>query len=273
MSIQNISFIIPAYNSSNTIKEAIDSILNQNFSKGDEIIIVNDGSIDQTKKILNKLKKMNKYHNNLIIINHDKNYGGGKARNTAVKNSKNDLIFCLDADNILLPKTIKPLKNKLFKEKTDIAAFEKIDFFLIKKFFKIFKYKKITHQWKFKFNKNYKLKDYFNNKINPGSSGNYLFTKQSWQKTGGYPEDSGALDTWGFGFRQMAHNCRLCLLRNYSYLHRYGYKSYWIRDSQNKNLSKEAFKFVRPYLNLIDDKTKNHIKKNPETWFNDYYKI
>ena len=51
----NISFIIPAYNCSLTLEEAVCSIYNGNFEHGDEIIICNDGSTDDTADILRVL--------------------------------------------------------------------------------------------------------------------------------------------------------------------------------------------------------------------------
>ena len=50
----NISFIMPAYNCADTIEESVDSIFNGNFTDGDELIIVNDGSTDNTEKVLDK---------------------------------------------------------------------------------------------------------------------------------------------------------------------------------------------------------------------------
>ena len=47
-----ISFIIPSYNSANTIRRAIDSILNQNTDLEYEIIVVDDGSTDNTEQVL-----------------------------------------------------------------------------------------------------------------------------------------------------------------------------------------------------------------------------
>lgn len=90
MKNNNISYIIPAFNCEKTILEAVNSIYKKNFIDGDELIIVNDGSTDNTKKILEKIKKT---HDSVKIFTHLKNKGGGSARNTAVNNSKNNLIF------------------------------------------------------------------------------------------------------------------------------------------------------------------------------------
>ena len=51
----NISFVIPAYNASTTLAEAVDSIFNGNFEDGDEVIIVNDASSDNTGAIAERL--------------------------------------------------------------------------------------------------------------------------------------------------------------------------------------------------------------------------
>ncbi len=89
----NISFFIPAYNCAGTIEESVNSIIHGNFTEGDEIVIVDDGSSDNTWKVLNSLK--NKY-SNIKLFQHKNNMGGAVARNTAIKNCKNELLFCLD---------------------------------------------------------------------------------------------------------------------------------------------------------------------------------
>ena len=53
----NISFVIPAYNCQHTLAEAVDSIYNGNFTKGDEVIIVDDASTDETLKEARSLQK------------------------------------------------------------------------------------------------------------------------------------------------------------------------------------------------------------------------
>ena len=54
----NISVIIPMYNSKNTIKSAIESLLNQTYIEPIEIIVVNDGSIDGCEKIVEEINLM-----------------------------------------------------------------------------------------------------------------------------------------------------------------------------------------------------------------------
>ena len=92
-----LSIITPTYNRSRELQRAYKSLLDQT-SKSFEWIIIDDGSIDDTKKIVEKLKKENK-----IDINYISKENGGKpsAYNTGVIHSKNDLLLCLDSDDIL----------------------------------------------------------------------------------------------------------------------------------------------------------------------------
>ena len=68
----NISVIIPMYNSKNTIKSAIESLLNQTYIEPIEIIVVNDGSIDGCEKIVEEMiinNQTNWFPNMIIKIN------------------------------------------------------------------------------------------------------------------------------------------------------------------------------------------------------------
>lgn len=254
----NISFIMPAYNCELTVSESVKSIMNGNFTSEDELIIVNDGSIDGTQQVLTNLQKQFPV---IKIITHKKNKGGGNARNTGVKNALNEIIFCLDSDNVLQPNSIPKLKNYLIEKNADIVAFKELHYFIQNK-------KRITHKWVFK-DEIYLadcLKDY---KI-PCSSGNYMYTKKSWKRAGGYPEFSGALDAWGFGFRQLATHSKMITMSNSHYYHRYGYNSYWIRESKKNNISLLALKILKPYFKLICSEDIKYItsEQGKRKWFN-----
>ena len=85
-----ISVIIPTYNRANFIVKAIESIMNQTV-KVNEIIVIDDGSTDNTQELL-------KDYN--IIYKYQKNSGVSKARNLGIKLSKNEWITFLDSDDI-----------------------------------------------------------------------------------------------------------------------------------------------------------------------------
>lgn len=90
-----ISVIIPAYNEEKFIRRTVMSALNNDYNNK-EIIVINDGSNDQT---LNILKNIKNYYNNLILID-QKNSGKSVAINNGVQNYSNgELITVLDADS------------------------------------------------------------------------------------------------------------------------------------------------------------------------------
>lgn len=97
-----ISVIIPMYNSKDTIVSTLDSIKNQTYLNNIlEIIIVNDGSTDNSLEIVNAYQNENK---NLPIIVIDKKNGGvSSARNIGMKSAKGNWIALLDSDDEWLP--------------------------------------------------------------------------------------------------------------------------------------------------------------------------
>ena len=105
----NISVVIPTYNRANHILNAIKSVQNQTY-KIDEIIIVDDGSTDNTKELLN---------NQDIKYIYQENHGVSSARNIGIKNCKNDWIAFLDSDDIWIDNKIE-LQVNSHKKNPDI---------------------------------------------------------------------------------------------------------------------------------------------------------
>lgn len=106
-----VSVIIPTYKSSDTLKRAIDSVLNQDYENV-EIIIVDDNdpsSVDREKTEL----LMKEFIDNKIVkyIQHEKNMNGAAARNTGFKYSKGEYICFLDDDDIFMPDKIRIQKD------------------------------------------------------------------------------------------------------------------------------------------------------------------
>lgn len=107
-----VSIVVPCYNAEKFIEKTINSILNQSY-KNYEIIVVDDGSTDDSIKILKNLntKKIN-------IIN-QKNSGVSVARNTGMHKSKGEFIIFFDADDIMSYDFLEKRIQK-FKIRTDI---------------------------------------------------------------------------------------------------------------------------------------------------------
>ncbi|TGO03180.1 hypothetical protein PN36_11510 [Candidatus Thiomargarita nelsonii] len=97
-----ITVVMPAYNAEKYIAEAIESILNQTFQDF-EFIIVNDGSTDNTLKIIDQYAAQDR-RIRLVQTDH---VGGGAARNAGVKVAKSDWIAMMDADDISLPQRLE----------------------------------------------------------------------------------------------------------------------------------------------------------------------
>lgn len=88
-----ISVIMPTYNRKNIIQKAITSVLNQSYTNF-ELIIIDDGSDDETYNLLKSLKD-----ERICILHHEKNKGCSYSRNIGLKNAKGDIIMYLDSDN------------------------------------------------------------------------------------------------------------------------------------------------------------------------------
>jgi putative glycosyltransferase len=117
-----LTVIIPAYNAEMTIESCIQSLLVQTY-KAKEIIVVDDGSKDDTLHILTKLAESNK----TIKIIHQKNKGVSAARNTALNNvsSETTHICFVDADDIVKPDFLSFFAENIEKGKLIIQGFIK----------------------------------------------------------------------------------------------------------------------------------------------------
>jgi len=105
------SIIVPTYNRKERLKECVLALLNQNF-KDYEIIVVDDGSSDGTKDMINGLQKE---HNNLRYLR-QKNKGPGIARNYGVSEAEGNIIALTDDDCIADSNWLKEIVNS-FKDK------------------------------------------------------------------------------------------------------------------------------------------------------------
>ncbi|WP_318443288.1 glycosyltransferase family 2 protein [Photobacterium leiognathi] len=113
----SISVIIPTFNSSNTIIDAIVSIINQTYKGYIEIIVVDDFS-DDFECLTNKLSKVNFPVNIKLVIKRNlSNKGGGYSRNIGIKESECKYITFLDSDDVWLP---SKLDTQIFNYKYGI---------------------------------------------------------------------------------------------------------------------------------------------------------
>ncbi len=102
-----VSVIIPTYNRKHYITKALDSVFEQTY-KNFEILVVDDGSTDNTREYLQK-------YGTRIQYLYQQNHGISHARNTGIRNSQGDYIALLDSDDYWLPEKLERQIN-LFQE-------------------------------------------------------------------------------------------------------------------------------------------------------------
>lgn len=114
-----LSIIIPAYNEEKTIKVVLDRLSIVDFGIDYEVIIVDDGSTDDTKVILQALNKQEK--NNYKIIFQGRNCGKGAALLRGFSEADGDIIAIQDADLEYDPHDLPKLIEPIFLGKTEIV--------------------------------------------------------------------------------------------------------------------------------------------------------
>ncbi len=111
-----ISVILPTYNRAHTVSKAVQSVLNQTYQKW-ELIIVDDGSTDNTKNVVFSVKdKRMRYL-------YKENGGPAHARNYGIEHAKGKWIMYLDSDDTLLPNCIDVMMMYASKNPLTIFAF------------------------------------------------------------------------------------------------------------------------------------------------------
>lgn len=113
-----VSIVLPTYNSEATVEKAIKSIIKQDYSNW-ELVIVDDGSQDNTYNLCKELSEEDKR----IFIYRQSNKGPASARNLALKKITGDLLMFIDADDTLVCGAIKKLVSYFNDNKLDLCIF------------------------------------------------------------------------------------------------------------------------------------------------------
>ena len=126
-----ISIIIPVYNQAKKIKQCLGSIKNQSYDNY-EIVVVNDGSVDDFNKIMQSQAEV--FGHKLSVIEQE-NKGAPSARNKGFRKSKGEYIFFCDADAILKPQALEIMLQTL--KNNPQASYAYSSFLWGKKLFKL----------------------------------------------------------------------------------------------------------------------------------------
>lgn len=118
-----ISIILSVYNGEAFLQQCLDSILVQTY-KNFELIIINDGSIDNSHEII--CKNYSKFFGLTYIM--QENRGLAYCRNKGIALAKGDYITFIDADDLIAPNMLEVLYHYTLKYKTDVVYAELISF-------------------------------------------------------------------------------------------------------------------------------------------------
>ncbi len=103
----DVSIIMPAYNTEKFLTRSLYSCINQDFKGNIEVVLVNDGSTDNTLNLARSLKKELDGQNFRIHIYTQENKGVASACNIGIEESTSDVLLFLDSDDLYVPRTVR----------------------------------------------------------------------------------------------------------------------------------------------------------------------
>ena len=124
-----ISVVMPAYNAERFIDASLTSLLGQKglIEVGCEIILVNDGSRDQTATRLAAWEKTNKRKEQLRVIEQD-NQGVAKAVNRGLEQARGKYVVLVDADDLLAQRALAQLHDQIKKTSSALVVGQHLGF-------------------------------------------------------------------------------------------------------------------------------------------------
>ena len=241
-----ISIIVPVYNVEKYLKRCIESITNQTY-KNIEIILVDDGSTDNSSKICDEYKNKDKR----IKVIHKTNGGISSARNRGLDIAKGDYIGFVDSDDYISPNMYEILYKELINNKVDISSCDSI----------IFKdndiqFKKIESYKKYIMNKLEAIETLIrnNNNVNP-SAWNKLYKKKLFKNVR-YPE--------GYVYEDIL-TTYLVIEKSNKLIHiKYPLYAYNNRSESIIHNKKNKIKTIYDQLEMIEQRSNLIINKYPK---------
>jgi len=112
------SIVMPIYNAEKYMEKAINSVLMQNYSDF-ELILVDDGSTDESGKIADKFSEKD----SRVVVLHQKNFGPATARNNGILNVEGEYLLFIDADDEFEQCAFKSIYENMKKEPVDFLCF------------------------------------------------------------------------------------------------------------------------------------------------------
>lgn len=243
-----LSFLIPAYNSEDVLDEAVASALDQTLDVDTEVIIVDDGSTDSTAQCLRAWET--RVPDRVRLGFHEHNRGGAAARNTAARLATGDLLYMLDADNVLSEGCIASQLALMRETGLDAISVGQLYYFEDST-------ANIIDGWVQRHTDGRStVRHLFESSKIPPAHGNYLYTRRLFDAVGGYPEDAAAMDTWTFGLKHLARGFDVGIDRCSFYFHRVNRpnrESYWTREERLGTNDVNAIRELRREIDRLPD--------------------
>jgi glycosyltransferase involved in cell wall biosynthesis len=115
-----VSCIIPTYNRAHIVGRAIQSVLNQTY-KNIEVIVVDDGSQDNTQEVVLSIKD-----ERVRYIRLHRNFGAAFARNIGIANARGEFVAFLDSDDCFLPEKIEKQVELMLKDESTGVCYTEV---------------------------------------------------------------------------------------------------------------------------------------------------
>jgi glycosyltransferase involved in cell wall biosynthesis len=183
-----ITVIVTCYNYGQYLTEAVNSVLNQSY-KNFELVIVNDGSTDNSKEIASQIIAANP-ELAIILVNMKNSGQPAISRNKGISMSRGKFILCLDADDMIDPEMLNECFN-ILENNPDISIVYTDTLYLLKNSQQVVKSRTYSALL---------LKDF---NFIPYCS---MFKQEIWKKTGGYRENVKGMEDWDFWIAASANN-------------------------------------------------------------------
>ncbi len=219
-----VSFLIPAYNCAGTLAEAVGSILIQRLPEQAEIVILDDGSTDATLEVIRSLAATNP---GLVRpFSNGRNLGLGASRNRLVELARFDVLYWLDADNVLPPNMAHQVLAPVWDGLAYAAGPARVCYFTAPD--------RVTHEWLMANTGGWTTaRDLLRSARVPASDANYAYRKDLFGLVGPY-RTAAALSDWTWGVTAALRGYEVRIVEGTFYLHRYSAggtrPSLWERD-------------------------------------------
>ena len=246
----SLSLIVPCYNCADTLQDAVASIYRQDVRMPFDVTMVDDGSTDSTYEVMARLAAQ---HPNIRLARHRSNVGGGAARNTGIANSTGELIFSLDADDMLGDGFLENITQFCMRKRCDAVGMSK--------------------SVKFR-GSNVNDVAYINEYEGPGRrvrfesflegpscslSVVFLITRRAFDRLGGYPTAHG-FDNQGMGFRLLCNAMSAYTCPDTVYYHRVEHhESWYLRDQANDRLNWNWFSLLEESLYIFSREVQSRL--------------